>query len=213
LPQINLLFPTSSRSLKKAKKTKAPELETNKLLIVAYFPVSLILVFLVISWMITAVRISKYNSEVRSLKIKQANLTVNPEEIATLEENKKTLLKRLDFLERLNEKKFLWSKKLERISELIPEGIWLTDISSERKLNIDPVTRKAEGEEDVISVKGRAVALQIQDAIELIGEFLEKLKNDEIFSNNFKEIKLDSVNKGMISNRDIMNFEFVCIIQ
>jgi len=213
VPQINLLSPTSSKSLKKAKKTKTPELETAKPLTIAYFPVCLILAFLVMSWIITAVGISKANSELKNLKQKQANLTVNPEEINALDEEKKTLLKRLDFLERLTEKKFLWSEKLDRIAELIPEGIWLTDISSDKKLNIDPVTRKAGGEEDVISIKGRAVAIQIQDAIELIGQFLEKLKNDEIFSNNFKDIKLDSVNKGVILNRDIMNFEFVCIIK
>jgi len=213
MPQINLLSPTLGKSLKKVKQKKTSQPQIATPLSKMHYPIAAILILLVISWIITSVRIGKYNNELKKLKEKEANLTINPQEISALDQKKKDLLKRQDFLERLTEKKFLWAEKLDRITELIPEGVWLTEISSEKKLNIDPVTRRSKGEESVILLKGRAVAVQIQDAIELVGQFFDKLKNDEVFYRKFKEIKLDSVKKGVFSNRDIMNFEFVCVVE
>lgn len=168
---------------------------------------------MIIIWVIMGLKISKYSKELNELEKKEASLTVDPQKLIKLNEDKESLLKRLDFLEKLAEKKFLWSEKLNRIAELIPDGVWLTEIYSVEKITIDSSTKKSKGEQFIISIKGRAVASRIQDAIELVGLFLDKLKKDNIFSKDFLEIKLESVTKGIIANRDIMNFEFGCIVK
>lgn len=211
MPQINLLLPTLGK--KKAKEKKTSEFKIGKSTLFTYFSLGGIIVLMIIIWIVMGLRIGGYKGEMAVLEEKEKKLSVDPKKLIKLNEDKEILLERLDFLEKLTEKRLLWSGKLDRVPELIPDGVWLTEISSEKKIKLDPATRKSAGEEFMLSVKGRAVAVRIQDAIELVGVFLERLKKDEVFSSDFKEIKLNSVTKGIIKNRDIMNFEFDCVVR
>jgi Tfp pilus assembly protein PilN len=213
MPQINLLSPTLGKRIKKDKHEVTPELNIERPSVMIYYPLGGIIVLMVVIWIIMGIRISRYNHKLTKLKKMETNLAVEPQKLIKLNEKKNILLKRLSFLEELTKKRFLWSEKLDRISNLIPDGVWLTEISSEKKIILDSITGEPQGEQSLISIKGRAVASRIQDAIELVGIFHEKLKNDKIFSQDFLDIKLNSVTKGTIAHRDVMNFEFDCIIK
>lgn len=213
MPQINLLASTLGKGSKKVKKEIASGVEKHKPSFAIYYPVIIFIVVIVIVWIVMGFKISRYKREYSELEHKEAGLAVEPQRLIKLNEQKNILTSRLDFLEKLTEKRFQWSVKLNRINELIPDGIWLTEIVTERKITLDPITKKPQGEHLIVSIRGRAVSAMIQDAIDLVGIFHDKLKNDEAFSGDFKDINLSSVTKGIVASRDIMNFEFDCIIE
>lgn len=213
MPQINLLSPSFGKKAKKHKLGVTPTEKKENPLTLAYIVMRAIVALMILVWMIIGVKISKYSKELRSLEQKEATFAVEPQKMIKLNEQRDKLFKRLTFLGEFTEKKFLWSEKLDRIAELIPEGAWLTDLSFEKKVSITDIEgNRSMEEKSVISIKGRAVAPIIQEAVELVGNFRDQLAKDKSFSRGFKEIKLNSLTKGVIANRDIMNFEFYCVL-
>lgn len=214
MPQINLLSPSYGKKAKKPKFEVVSSEKKENPLGLAYIVIGAIVALMILVWVIMGTKISKYTKELKSLEQKEATFAVEPQKLIKLNEQRDKLFKRLEFLGEFTEKKFLWSEKLDRIAELIPEGVWLTDLSFEKKVNIaDMEGNKALEEKAVISIKGRAVASIIQEAVELVGLFRDRLEEDKSFSMGFKEIKLSSLTKGVLANRDIMNFEFYCVIE
>ena len=213
MPQINLLSPSHGKKVKKAKFEEiSPEKKGPPLTLVNFFIV-IIAVLMVLVWLIMGVRINKYSRELTALEKKEKTFAVEPQRLIKLNEQKEALSKRLKFLEKFAEKKFSWTDKLGKITEFIPEGVWLTDLATDRKIDIDIDGQTIKQEQSLISIKGRAVSQAIQEAVDLVGVYLDSLKKDDDFSRDFKEIKLNSLTKGAILNRDIMNFEFYCIIK
>ncbi|MBM3248387.1 MAG: hypothetical protein FJZ10_03070 [Candidatus Omnitrophica bacterium] len=213
MPQINLLSPSFGKKTKKAKEGVVPLEKMEKPSSLLYTVIGAIIVLLIVVWVITVVKISKNSRELSNLVKKEAAFAVEPQKMIKLNEQKEKLLNKLKFLEDFTEKKILWSEKLDKIAELIPEGVWLTDLSFAKKINIGSGDKKEREQENVISIKGRAVAPIIQEAVELVGMFRDKLEKDKDFFRGFKEIKLNSLTKGMVSIRDIMNFEFFCVVE
>ncbi len=215
MPQINLLSPTFGKKAKKLKLEVVPTERTEKPLILVYVVIGVIIAVMIFAWSAMAIKISSYNHELKSLKQKETTFAVEPQKMIKLNEQKDKLLKRLEFLQEFTEKKFLWSEKLKRIAELIPDGVWLTDLSFEKKVTMTDIEgNKAQQEEkSVISIKGRAVAPVIQEAVQLVGNFRDKLEKDKDFFKDFKEIRLSSLTKGIVAKRDIMNFELYCVIE
>lgn len=214
MPQINLLSPSFGKKAKKPKAEVVSSIKKENPLTLSYVVIGIIIVLMISIWVIMGTKISKYTKELKALEQKEATFTVEPQKLIKLNEQRDKLLKRLTFLGEFTQKKMLWSEKLERTAELIPEGVWLTDLSFEKRVNIADIEgNKSMEEKSVISIKGRAVAQIIQEAVELVGAFRDRLAKDEVFSRGFKEIKLNSLTKGVVASRDIMNFEFYCVLE
>lgn len=214
MPQINLLLTDSSKKKKvKSLESRKEELSraSSAFLSISYVAIG-ILVFV---WLVIAFLVFKDKRELSILEKRKNNLTASPQEISQINLKKEQLNERLALLSDLSSRKFLWAQKLERISEFIPDGIWLTEISLDRVTSPAADAKKEKtkskdiaADKYIFVIKGRAFAYKIQDAVTLIGNFDNLLKEDKDFSQDFSEIKLSNVAKASISKTDFMSFEF-----
>lgn len=197
--QINLLPAT-----KKKKYRKRIELQIKVGPII--FVLVGIMLAIILIWALLGVRLgaakrdlSKVDEELRSLKFTLEKLT-------KLKADKKELTGKLEFMDQHLERKVLWARNLNQLSNLVPQGIWLKKVA----LSIE------KGEQlsryDKIEIEGSAVSLQAEEMINLIGGFMSALKKDEFFSEQFSEIQLISsqTKKGKGGKIEIMDFKLFC---
>ena len=95
-------------------------------------------------------------------------------------------------LDQLTKRKFLWTEKLNQLSDLTLPGIWFTHVytDSENKLII---------EGSVIS--------KSEEAMAFVGKFMKNIKDDQQFFKDFKNIRLESVQRENKEERDVVNFK------
>ncbi len=94
-------------------------------------------------------------------------------------------------LDGITNRKFLWAEKLNELSDLILPGIWFTRVrtDSEERLII---------EGSVISKKEEAMAA--------VGKFMKDIREHESFFKDFSNIKLETVQRRSIDDRDVVDF-------
>ncbi len=210
MPQINLLVTVAGKK-KKAKSLESPQIEIAK--VAPFFiPISIVMsVVLIICWLILSFFTIKDKKELAALENKKGNLTASVQEIKETSSKREMLSKKVELLDNLSSRKVFWSEKLKNIADAVPQGVWLTEISLD-KLNIFPKEKKEEGngqaDKFMLTIKGRAYAYKIQDAVTYIGKFNNLLKEDESFFKDFTSVELSSVAKSSVGKTDIMNFEF-----
>jgi len=83
-----------------------------------------------------------------------------------------------------------WSKKLNKISLDLPNGVWLNDISVSGKN---------------VTIRGSSVSLK-KEGIGLINRFMENLKKDEMFIKDFSNFELNSILVRNIGGYDTEEF-------
>ncbi|MCX5692116.1 MAG: hypothetical protein NTX47_00280 [Candidatus Omnitrophica bacterium] len=95
-------------------------------------------------------------------------------------------------LDQLTKRKFLWTEKLNQLSDLILPGIWFTHAytDSESRLIIEGI---------VIS--------KSEEAMAFVGKFMKNIKDDQQFFKDFKNIRLESVQRENKEERDVVNFK------
>ena len=218
MPQINLLLSGSKKKIvtgaTSAKKWEVEFTEIKPQLIKR----SAICLGVTLSlWIILAITVTLRERIVRSFEDKVKASVASPKEIEQLKKERSTLEKKMKIMSDLASRRFLWFEKLELISTMIPDGVWLTGISAQQKKitpqGVNPIgtNQTADlGEKTVFVVSGTAVAYKIQDAVSLIGNFIKNLQTNESFSKDFTEIKLNTVSKGTIGGLDVMRFDFLC---
>lgn len=223
MPQINLLSPGINF---KKKETKGilltdPHQEFQSISKALIISSSVCLVFLLVFWLILSFQKSTKEKQLVGLREKFKTLAINPKEIDSLNKEKLALEKKIQLIDTLSSRKFYYFEKLQQISDLIPDGIWLVEISirTEKKQmpsgknkdkNKDKDTGKDIFEKTTLVIKGKAVADTIQEEVESVDIYLDNLKNSNDFAKDFSEIKLNSVAKSTAGNKDIMTFDFIC---
>lgn len=83
-----------------------------------------------------------------------------------------------------------WSKKLNKLSLILPSGVWFTEL--------------ALGEKD-LTVKGSVISFT-KEEMNLIDKYLNDLKSDPEFIKDFNDISLASANRREISGYEIIDF-------
>jgi Tfp pilus assembly protein PilN len=141
--------------------------------------------------------LSRFDKELASVKS-------NLEKLEKLNADKKEFLSKLEFIDRSLKREIHWARNLNQLSSLIPMGIWLKRITlrSEREDDLDKYEN--------LEIEGSVISLQGEEMIQLIGGFMTALKKDEIFSEQFSQIKLVSSQRSKSGNIETMNFKLVC---
>ncbi len=93
-------------------------------------------------------------------------------------------------MKQLFEKRLSWAQKLNKMSLLLPAGVWFREIS---------VTPKD------FSLQGSVVCLQKND-MSLIKQFIDNLKQDADFVKDFGTFELSSVQKKNIGSYGVSDF-------
>lgn len=95
-------------------------------------------------------------------------------------------------LDELTKRKFLWAEKLNQLSDLALPGIWFTAVYTDS--------------EHSLIIEGSVVS-KAEEEMASVGKFMKNLREDEQFFKDFKNIKLESVERSSNENRDIVEFK------
>jgi len=99
-----------------------------------------------------------------------------------------------------------WGKKLQRLCTLLPEQMWLNEVSLKTRI-IEGINR------NVLLIEG---STNLQDEHEGLNEvlgFLNRLRNDDSFPTGFESIGLLSSKRSMTLEKKQLDFELVCIVR
>ena len=92
----------------------------------------------------------------------------------------------------LEQGRFLWARNLEKMGALTPDDIAITGLRYKRKKLI---------------IKGIALTFEDRKDFEIIDEYVQTLRNNKEFSNNFSKIKYVGHSKVNVRGQDIVRFE------
>ena len=150
-----------------------------------------LLLFLLVGVNIQVFRISLgYNKIIDQKKLQIKNLKV---EINNLESEGKNLSKDdiLSFAT-LEQERFLWAQNLEKMGAVTPDDIAITGLRFKR---------------DKLVIKGIALTFEDRKDFEIIDEYVQTLRKNKEFSDNFKRIKYVGHSKVSIREQQIIRFE------
>ncbi len=128
------------------------------------------------------------------------NIDVNSFE--ALNEAKDNLIKKRSLLADLMKNRFYWTPRLKALVNLVPEGVWLSEMEFNQTLSngiSSPGYR--------MLIRAKAFISQDKSADSLTNKFLENLRNDRFFGNVFKEIGISSVKTEQIADGQLVTFE------
>lgn len=128
-----------------------------------------------------------------SVKIELSN-----EELESLDGELRRKLSKFDQLVR---KQLYLTSPFNVIPEVIPEGIWLTSFSYSNRIE----TNKPEA-----ILNGTTYLMNREKEIQLINEFVSKLKSNIEFAEYFKEISIGSIQQGQFEKVAVTNFSIIC---
>lgn len=156
---------------------------------------------IIVVWTMLGMQLSAKQKKLFKLDEQLKTLKFSLEKQEKLSKDKERLLRKAKFADRHLKREVLWAKNLNRLSNLLPAGIWLK--------NIVLHTKKA-GQLNIyqkLEIEGSAASLQSEEIIASIGAFMTALKKDEVFSEQFSEIKLLSSQRSKTAEIEIMDFK------
>lgn len=179
---------------------------------------------LILTWILLSLQIIVVNRKISHLEREWKELLPITEETAMLIEKKRQFEERGTVLDTLMKGRLLWAKKLNQVSNLVPEGVWLSNISigtkvemvqsvkakgkvagGETQPQLPPLEKK---EIKVLVIRGSTVSVKKgEEIVDLVGIFINRLREDETFFKDFSSIELGPGQRGMIGGIDIWNFE------
>ena len=124
---------------------------------------------------------------------KQTEISRLKDEINKLQSEGKNLSKDdiLSFAN-LEQDRFLWARNFEKMGALTPDDIAITGLRYKRQKLI---------------IKGIALTFEDRKDFEIIDEYVQTLRRNREFSDNFSKIKYVGHNKVNVRGQDIIRFE------
>ena len=98
----------------------------------------------------------------------------------------------------LEQNRFLWSKNLEMLGNMTPDDMAITGLRFKRQKMV---------------INGIALTFEDRKDFEIIDEYLQTLKANKGFSDNFSRIKLEDYGRVSIRGQEIIRFEFVAAVK
>lgn len=197
-PEVNLYESKEKPLLVKRKE---------ELLRVASVSASVACLLLLAFYLTMANRVATMRNKLRTVKVqmKQSELVTDLMSRSDLETLKVNLAKKLSTFQRIiNERSYL-TTKFNELPRILPDGLWLTNVSSEEKME--------EGDKKIsrfFRLKGVAFLEDSAEEIGSINNFVSKLSESQVFSKDFREIKLDSITRDELKSTSVTLFEITC---
>jgi len=201
--KINLLPP----ELKRKRKKRVVVFEATQTLLILIIACEII-AFLSIYVFINA-RVGSKQKELKGIRTEIERLQAEVREVRNLEEDARKLERRLQIIDQLMFSRLSWSRKLNEISSLIPENMWLISLTSSQ----ESVSRPGGGGsvvKNVLVLKGKVLALPGERAIDLIGRFINNLKFNPSFFETFGDIEFMGTTTEKISDKEVVSFDLRC---
>lgn len=199
--EINLL-PDAYKIKKEAKQQHIP---VNLILL------SINAVLLAIFLIITAINVGR-SITLHALNVRLKGLAPEQQKIIAIQQKTLNLKTTNALFSSLVTNKFLWAKKMNMLSDLIIPGIWLRQLSLEKKA-ADQVQAAASPQGNkFLKIEATAVSVD-HDEMGTIGNFVRNLKLDKEFFQDFKGIELEGVLRRQIAMVEVMDFTLICLFK
>lgn len=104
-------------------------------------------------------------------------------------------------IEKLIGERILWTRKLNLLSELLVNGVWLNQLSIDTRIE----GKKEKPAYVCLTIRGSA-ASRAKNEPALIGKFMQNLKGSPEFAADFAEIELGPIRQRQITQTTIMDF-------
>ena len=98
----------------------------------------------------------------------------------------------------LEQGRFLWARKMELLGQMTPDDMAITGMKFKR---------------DKLTIKGIALTFEDRKDFEIIDEYVQTLRNNKEFSQNFSRIKYVGHQKVSIRGQNIIRFEVIASIK
>ncbi len=182
----------------------------EELLKVVSVSASIACIFLIAFYLMMANRVATMRNKLNNLKsqMKQSELVTDLMSYSDLETLKVKLTKRLSTFQRIISARSYLTTKFNELPRILPDGLWLTGISSEEM-------KEKEGKKFSKIFKLRGVVFLGDSAKELdsINNLVSKLNESQVFSKDFRNIKLDSVSRDKLGETPVTLFEITCSME
>ena len=132
--------------------------------------------------------------QILELLEKEKNIMPQKTSVEAINSEIAVLKVKLNALDDITKRRFLWSRKLNELSDLVLPGIWFNRIGAELDNNL--------------TIEGSVISKN-EEAMASVGKFIKNIKDDKLFFGDFSDIKLESVQRKNIDKRDIVEFKIV----
>jgi Tfp pilus assembly protein PilN len=160
-----------------------------------FFGLGSIFIFLLV--LIHLGLLSIYFAKLSQLMIRKAEwqkILPDKNRVDAVNQDLKDLNKRLAAINEINSKKaFVWSQKLNLLSDMAPKGVWF---------------KRIVWNGNVFTVEGNAFS-KLHDEIAIVNSFVSNLKKEPNFAKDFASIELNSVNRVKKGPTEIADFKIV----
>ena len=137
-------------------------------------------------------------AQTEGLLAREKNFSSKFSQVDSVNKEIAVLKSKMSVLDQLTKRKFLWTEKLNQLSDLILPGIWFTHVYTDS--------------ENRLIIEGSVVS-KSEEAMASVGKFMKNLKDDQQFFKDFKNIKLESVQRKNKEERDMVDFKIALYFQ
>ena len=137
-------------------------------------------------------------AQINGLLAREKNFSSRLSQIDSVNKEIAVLKAKMSILDQLTKRKFLWAEKLNQLSDLALPGIWFTHVYTDS--------------ENRLIIEG-SVFSKSEEAMASVGKFMKNVKDDQQFFKDFKNIKLESVQRKNKEERDMVDFKIALYFQ
>lgn len=179
------------------------KIETERLTRLAVFEICLAITVLFMFYTLDAGKVNVLQKELNGIKgrFSSGSLQLQDLSSSSLENIKQRGEEKFNSLQQLVKNKLFISSRLKKITQSLPEGLWLD--------KIDYGKPKGSTNQALV-LTGYAYQAKTEDRIKPINQFLENLKKDSEFSSAFSAINLDSVSNMKSGDVIVSRFKISC---
>ena len=186
--EINLL----PGNLRKKKQFQFNlDLQANSVRLIGGGAILGVLIVLIIFFSVGA---SIRKAQVSRLIKREQAMAQQTSQAETISRDVSILNAKMAALDEITQRSFLWAEKLNQLSDLILPGIWFT------RIYMDSGNR--------LMVEGSVISKK-EEAMASVGKFMKDLRENEAFFKDFTNVKLESVERQSLDNRDVVEFKIV----
>ena len=177
---------------------------------------------------ITYAELGSKDGEIESLKSDIAKLDYVVARLDELQQQKNLVQDKERAVNQITSGRTVWSHELYTLAGLMPRDIWLekVELSSRRRpvTVIVPNPKAAQkGQPETLSktelrsfpalrITGYALSPHRERGVSLVGELIDNMKNDEIFSMRFVSPEMRTIERKDYSDETVMKFVMDCEI-
>ena len=137
-------------------------------------------------------------AQIKNLVAKEKGFSDRISEIDSVNKEINILKAKMAVLDQLTKRNFLWAEKLNQLSDLVLPGIWFNRVYTDS--------------ENRLMIEGSVVS-KSEEAMASVGKFMKNMKDNQGFFRDFKNIKLESVQRNNKGNADIVDFNIALYFQ